>query len=459
MKIPDIVVRIMALGICSGVFAQTPEQLVPGPAAPQAQNTVSSAPVTLTLRDALERAQRNDPLYLSTVNDARSAHEDRLQARAALLPSDALRSEFLNTQGNGVLPGGRYVTNDGVHVYREWSVVHQDLSPNTLLRTGYKRTAVAEALAQAKAEITRRGLSLTVTRAFYALIAAQRKYATAQEALNQSNRFLTISQDLERGGEVAHSDVVKSQLQQTSQGQAFREATLAIETARLDLAVLIFRDFNENFTVVDDLNSTPPVPPFEEIQTLAERQNPDLRAAASAVRAAQYDISIARQAYLPSLSVDVDYGLEANAIALHSRLPGEPGLGAPATLGYFLTATLTVPVWDWGARKSRVRQAEIKHEQTEVELSAAGRQLMHNLHAVYEEAQAARDQVESLRRGADFATESLRLNTLRYQAGEATVLELVDAQNALLQARNSLDDGEVRFKLALAALQALTGTF
>jgi outer membrane protein TolC len=64
-----------------------------------------------------------------------------------------------------------------------------------------------------------------------------------------------------------------------------------------------------------------------------------------------------------------------------------------------------------------------------------------------------------LRRGADFATESLRLNTLRYQAGEATVLELVDAQNALLQARNSLDDGEVRFKLALAALQALTGTF
>ena len=57
------------------------------------------------------------------------------------------------------------------------------------------------------------------------------------------------------------------------------------------------------------------------------------------------------------------------------------------------------------------------------------------------------------------ATENLRLNTLRYQAGEATILELVDAQNTVTQARNAYDDGLARYRAALANLQTLTGTF
>ena len=56
------------------------------------------------------------------------------------------------------------------------------------------------------------------------------------------------------------------------------------------------------------------------------------------------------------------------------------------------------------------------------------------------------------------AAESLRLTTLRYQAGEATVLEVVDAQNTLTQAINAYDDGQVRFRVAMANLQTLTGT-
>src|SRR5712692_2302745 len=145
-----------------------------------------SAPLTLTLQDALARAQQNDPQFLSAVSDAKLAREDRVQARAALLPSLGLRSEYLGTQGNGLLASGRYVTNDGVHVYRDWSVLHQDLSPGALMRTGYRRATAAEAVAQAKAEIARRGLAATVTKDYYALIIAQRKYATAQQAFEQA---------------------------------------------------------------------------------------------------------------------------------------------------------------------------------------------------------------------------------------------------------------------------------
>jgi outer membrane protein TolC len=140
-------------------------------------------------------------------------------------------------------------------------------------------------------------------------------------------------------------------------------------------------------------------------------------------------------------------------------LPADPHLGPVPSAGYFLTGSLTMPIWDWGARKSRLRQAELRREQANVELSAAQRQLLRNLSGYYEEAQTARSELDLLRQSADLANENLRLNTLRYQAGEATILELVDAQNTLNQARNAYDDGLVRYRLALVNLQTLTGTF
>jgi outer membrane protein TolC len=192
---------------------------------------------------------------------------------------------------------------------------------------------------------------------------------------------------------------------------------------------------------------------------MARRENPDLLAAMETVRGADLDVKIARQAFLPTLTVDLDYGLEANQIGWNTIVAADPQKGAVPSVGYFLTGSLNLPVWDWGARKSRLRQAELRRSQANVELSATQRVLLRNLSGFYEEAQTARDELDLLRQSTDLATENLRLNTLRYQAGEATILELVDAQNTLNQARNAYDDGLVRYRVALANLQTVTGPF
>ena len=432
----------------SAVLAQAPA--APGPS--------QAAPATLTLADALKLAETNFPQYISALSDANVAHEDLLQSRGAIRPQASFRSDYLGTQGNGVLSGGRFVTNDGVHVYREWGLVHQDFTA-AYTRTGIQKAAESEALARAKVDIARRGLNNAVTRAYYTLLTAQRKYATAQQAIDQAKRYFDISQSLERGGEVAHSDVVKSQLQIAAQEQAFRDADLAMDNARLDLAVLLYRDFNQNFSIVDDLALAPALPAMADVQAMAERENPDLKAANSVLRAAKLDVTIARQAYLPSLTADFAYGIEANAFAFHSTVAAAPDKGPLPNLGYFLTVSLNLPVWDWGSRASKVRQATLKREQASVDLTVAQRMLVRNFQGFYKEAQTARAQVDSLKGSVDLANESLRLNVLRYQGGEATILELVDAQTTLSLARNAYDDGLARYRLALANLQTLTGTF
>jgi outer membrane protein TolC len=232
-----------------------------------------------------------------------------------------------------------------------------------------------------------------------------------------------------------------------------------LASARLDLAVLLFSEFDQNFDIVDDLKLAPGLPSFAEIQELAKKENPDLRVAIEALRAANQDVSIARQAFLPSLAVDVDYGIEANSVALRSFVSADRSVGRLPNLGYFLTATMTVPVWNWGGTRSKMRQAELKRQQAKVELSATQRLLLRNLYGFYQEAETAKEELFSLRHSAERAAESLRLTTLRYQAGEATVLEVVDAQNTLTQARNAYDDGEVRYSVSVANVQTVSGRF
>ena len=82
-----------------------------------------------------------------------------------------------------------------------------------------------------------------------------------------------------------------------------------------------------------------------------------------------------------------------------------------------------------------------------------------NLYAYYNEAIAAREAVEGLRRAADLAAESLRLVELRYGAGESTAFEVVDAQKTLVDVRNGYDDAQTRYRVAIAQLQTLTGSF
>ena len=84
--------------------------------------------------------------------------------------------------------------------------------------------------------------------------------------------------------------------------------------------------------------------------------------------------------------------------------------------------------------------------------------MLASLYAEYNESLVARTALDSLEM-SDLAAESLRLTSLRYGAGESTALEVVDAQNTLIQARNAFDDAGVRYRVALADLQTLTGSF
>ncbi len=70
------------------------------------------ATVSLTLADALARAKANSPQFQAALTQLGIAREDRVQARAALLPGVDYNNQFIYTEGNGT-PSGRFIANNG----------------------------------------------------------------------------------------------------------------------------------------------------------------------------------------------------------------------------------------------------------------------------------------------------------------------------------------------------------
>src|SRR6202035_2583018 len=101
-----------------------------------------------------------------------------------------------------------------------------------------------------------------------------------------------------------------------------------------------------------------------------------------------------------------------------------PEVGVVPNIGYFLTANLEFPVWDWGTLRSKVHQAEYKQQTAKAQLSLTQRTALSELYANYDEALVARAALDEARTTAELAAEGLRLTNLRYQGGASPATEL-----------------------------------
>jgi outer membrane protein TolC len=228
------------------------------------------------------------------------------------------------------------------------------------------------------------------------------------------------------------------------------DAVVAANRARLELAVLLFPDPRTSYSTIEP-GAPSPLPAREEVNQLASTNNPEMRSALADLQAGKAGVTSAKAAYLPDLALNFTYGIDAPQFA--TRGPDDV-----RNLGYSISGTLDIPVWDWLSTQKRVKQSEIRRDAAKVNLTATQRRLIATLEESYAEAAAARDQLDILEQSVRTAAESLRLTKLRYGAGESTALEVVDAQNAYLGAATAQTDGVVRYETALSALQILTGT-
>ena len=426
---------------------------------PVSQSITARLPASLaslTLTDAIGRSQSANTAYAQAIADSKVAEAQIGITRSALLPGVVYHNQYLYTQPQHI--GGKpaatgsssplFIANNAVHEYVSQGAATETLSGALL--TDLRRAEADAAVAKARLEVARRGLIASVVIAWYGALADEAKVQTAQQALDEARHFATISSQLEAGGEVAHADVLKANLQFQQQQRDLDEARLQAEKSRIDLAILLFPNPLTPYSLSGSLTDVPDIPQRDAISAAANQDNPDVKAALAAFKASQLEVTSAKLDYLPALLFNYSYGIDSTQFAVTSS-------DGARNLGYQASVTLDIPVWDWFATRNRIRQSVARRNLAQTELTSTQRQLAASIEELYHEAQVAHDATKSLDISVRDAATALHLSELRYQSGEAPILEIVDAQTTLITTQISRIDSAARLKSALANLQTLTG--
>jgi outer membrane protein TolC len=428
--------------------------LAASPAAAQQPQPGDTQPAVLTLARAQAQALAQASVLTQAEQDALAAEEDVTQARIGFLPvftaplSYVFTSPMHGPEQAGVpfsLREPAFIANDAVNEYFLFASAEGHIDINGKLRATLAKSRADLARARALALVAKRGLASAVSDAYYGLALARGKREIAEQMLQSARDFLHTTELMFQGGEVAELDTLKAKVDITTRTDELLQARAAEQEALDTLNALVGAGFGTQ-TVVQDLGLALPDP--AEIAGFAAeqvKQRPELVQIDAEERSADAEVRIARADRLPSLSYNVTAGIN------DSHIQPSRDLGASASV------TLSVPIFDWGAAKSRQRQAEAHREAARRNHALVERTLLQQFSTAHAQARLAAERVEVAGSGVADASRALDISLARYRAGEAQVLEVVDARATLSTARTAFYQAVFDYRVALDRLRVAVG--
>jgi outer membrane protein len=400
---------------------------------------VHAAAAQMTLREAIDTAERENPEVLSARLKALEVEILAAARRAALCPSLDIQAaasyQTSNLQGIGlVFPGypsrvGPYRVFDARPRLQQTLV---DLSLWASVRANRLRARASKEEAEAAIE----GIRFAVVDLYLQALAADSRRRAAEARVESASALAAQTAEHEKEG-------TASRLENARALEQLERETTAVILARRDLEVarsLLARVLGTEPASLPELRE-PGVPaaqlksvPVEE----ALERRPEARASALRLSALESDLVFARRERLPKLTAAVDFGITGQ----------HPANGLST---YTVGVQLTIPLWTGGRIEKSIALARNRLRQQEEE----GRRL--RLVIVQEIAQAGIERdaatwaLEAASRASDAARESLELARLRYSAGLATQLDVVTAQANLAQAEE--DQIRLRYDSWLAGVR------
>jgi outer membrane protein TolC len=407
----------------------------------------------LTLDQALRLAAALSSDYQQAGLNEQIAGEDVKQARAAFLPRLSAPLSYLYTSPASGLPPGEprtpsFIANNAISEYQAYLNVSGDIDIAGRLRaTLAKNRALLEA-AHAGTEVARRALALAVIEAYYGLALATAQREAAEKNLAAAEEFERITSLLLNGGEVASVDLTRAQLQSIGRRDELERAKANEEVAAGSLRVLVGYEFTRPISTSDLVLSSPASSEFQQFKVDTISQRPEFRQFDAQFRAAKQEIKIARADRLPQLSFSVLGGFDTDSFK-PSPLKQHSGVSAGISL--------TIPIFDWGASKSRERQAQLRAQIAGNEQKIALRGFTRQFYSAQAQVTSAAARVRLANTGLVHAETNLSASIARYRAGEAQIIEVTDAMTTLAAQRFALFQAVFDYQTALARLRQATG--
>lgn len=399
----------------------------------------------LTLEECWKLAEAQYSLAERARLEERAAGEQVKQARAGFLPQLAyLNAYTYNTPRLEDRSTMSYVALNGIREYVSQPTVTQEIDLSGRLRAELQRGRAGQSVAQARTLITRRDLRLAVREAYYATLEARYNVETAQRTVDEAEGFYRKTRLMAEQGEAARADVIKAEVQLAGRRRDLWAAQTAAANAGLRLKSFWTDDLAAPPRIEDTFLKVPEGQDYLGWDAAWVARRSEFSLLGAAEQAARAEARLARSERRPSLNLVYAYGIDANQVRIRER-------------GQAAFATLRIPLFDWGRSKSRERQAEFARSAIAIDRQVSRRVFTAEFYSERNNVDLAVKQMAEGRREVELARESLRLARLRYDGGEATALEVVEAQNTAAGAEIAYHQVVFQYHMSRARLEVATG--
>jgi outer membrane protein TolC len=384
------------------------------------------------------------------------AAEDVKQAKAAFLPRITVPSTLIyNSPTLGMVAPGTprsdqfsFISANAVAEYQSLIGASGDIDLGGRLRAALRRSVALLEAARAGTEIARRTLIQSVDDAYYGLALATAKRRASELSLTAAEEFARITELMFNAGEVAQVDSIRARLQVASRKDDLEQARASELVAAGGLRVLVGFDFANPIEVLDLTTAPPAAAEIDRFVASSITTRPELTQLDAERRAAQQEAKAARAERLPQFSYSINAGFDSNSLKpdpLHDHS------------GVLATVNLTIPIFDWGASRSREQQARLRIESFESERNLALRNLTQQFYAARAQALAAASRYQFLSASVSDAERNVQASIARYRGGEAPFIEVSDAFSTLASQRAALNQALFDYQSARARLMQVTG--
>jgi len=339
------------------------------------------------------------------------------------------------------IPG---VTSTSRDIYRLATTANQPLFTGGFNLATYRSAKMGVDLSKEGLETAKRDLILQVRVGYFTVLRAEKFLLVAQQQVEQFQAQLDVTKSFFDVGIVPKNDVLQAEVNLANAKQALVKAANDLATAKASFNILLRREIDTPFEVVDILVYEAFPLSYEQSLEEAFRLRPEIKTAQLNIDQAKENVKIAASGFFPTV----------NLSGVYNRNSDEPELGGMLrTGGWSIGTTTSFTLWNWGNTAFKVAQNKVTVKQAENSKTQLIESITLEVKDDYLNMQVAEKNIKVAETAIEQAEENLRMTQERYRFQVSTQTDVIIAVTLLTQAKTNYYGALSDFNVAKAQLE------
>ena len=288
-----------------------------------------------------------------------------------------------------------------------------------------------------------------ITSQFYSLFMSQQNLEISESELENAERNFNIIKDKVEADLTTKDEYYQAELNLAQSRSSLENQRVSLENAKDNFKQALGIPIEEDIIVVCDIEAEPVY--VDQVKALESAMSSRLELRQRQISREQQEMSMIQVKDNDSFSGNISLSL-----GVMGDDPEFPHIYDNPTNNPRIAVSFSVPIFDWGARKARIKAAEIERKMFELSAEEELKSIEMNVRSTCRSLDNLVGQISIAEQSQRNAQLTYDLNEERYRNGELTGLQMNQFQNQLSNSKMSYTQAIINYKVQLLNIKILT---